>query len=315
MIITVSLNPALDKTARVDVFRANALNRLKDVVTDPGGKGVNVSGVLKALGAESIATGFAGGSPGQDLLKGVAGAGIKADFIEIAGTTRTNLKIVDAEGSLTECNESGPVISGEEWALMEQKLESYAKAGNTFVLSGSLPGGLGEDAYQKLCASLKLAGASVFLDADGKALSLALGNASHLLPDYIKPNRFELLNCFGMEDDGSAGGDYLASLCVRLLDRGIKLVALSMGSEGALFFCGEGAWKAAALPVTVKSTVGAGDSMVAALCYGLDRGMKKEDCFRLAVAVSAAACTTEGTKPPDKAAVDALLEKVNLQKF
>jgi 1-phosphofructokinase len=315
MIVTLTLNPALDKTARVDVMRANGLNRLRDIRVDAGGKGVNVSAVIRALGGDSIAAGFAGGAAGDELLARIAAAGINADFVRIASATRTNLKVLAGDGALTELNEPGPEIAPEEWRLLEAKLLGFAKAGTMFVLSGSLPRGLPADTYRRLCTALRAAGAAVFLDADGRALKLALDAPPEAVPDYLKPNRYELLQYFGVPGGGDLGDGELAAYCGRLLSRGIKLAALSLGAAGALFVNKDGIWRAPPLPVPVKSTVGAGDSMVAALAYGLERGLAAEDCFALAMAASAGAVTTEGTRAPEKTAVDRLLKEVVLRRM
>lgn len=314
MIITVTLNPALDKTARVDVMRANALNRLREVQVDAGGKGINVSAMIRALGGASVAVGFAGGGSGEELLSRIDGKGLKADFVRIAAVTRTNVKVVDNEGALTELNEPGPAIKPEEWREMENKLSRYGVPGNIIALSGSLPAGLGADTYKCLCALLRRAGAAVFLDADGDALKHALESEPDSIPDYIKPNRFELLHYFGILDGERVSETRLVELCRSLIDKGVKLVALSLGGEGAIFASKNGVWRAAAVPVEARSTVGAGDSMVGALVYGFEHGLPEEQCFALAMAASAGACATAGTNPPDHALVDELLQKTRLKK-
>ncbi|MDR0708288.1 MAG: 1-phosphofructokinase [Treponema sp.] len=315
MIITVTLNPALDKTARVDVMRANALNRLRDVQIDAGGKGINVSAMIRVLGGESVAVGFAGGGAGEELLSRIAGKGLKADFVRVSAVTRTNVKVVDNEGALTELNEPGPAIKPEEWREMENKLSRYSLTGNTIALSGSLPAGLGADTYKRLCALLRRAGAAVFLDADGDALKHALESEPDSIPDYIKPNRFELLRYFSIPDDEEVSETRLAELCRSLLDKGVKLVALSMGADGAIFVSKNGVWRAPAVAVEVRSTVGAGDSMVGALVYGFEHGLPEEQCFALAMAASAGACATAGTNPPERALVDELLQKTRIEEL
>ncbi|MDR2740917.1 MAG: 1-phosphofructokinase [Treponema sp.] len=315
MIITVTLNPALDKTARVDVVRANALNRLRDVTMDAGGKGVNVSAMIRALGGESIAVGFSGGGAGEELQSLIAQKGLKSDFVHIAAVTRTNLKVVADNGALTEFNEPGPEIQPGEWAEMEQKLSGYGTEGNIVVLSGSLPAGLGKDTYKKISAMLRRAGAAVFLDADGEALKYALDSCLEEIPDYIKPNRYELLQYFGIPDDDGVRETKLAELCRTLLDKGVKLTALSMGEAGAVFVTREGIWRSPAPPVQVRSTVGAGDSMAGALVCGFEQDLPEEQCFALAMAASAGACTTEGTNPPSRALVDALLTQTRVEKI
>jgi 1-phosphofructokinase len=184
-----------------------------------------------------------------------------------------------------------------------------------FVLSGSLPRNLSGDTYLTLCRRLQAIGARVFVDADGGPFAQAM----EAPPDYIKPNRYELLQYFhhpAANDDGVAVSDKeLAAMCRELLGRGVKMVMLSLGKDGAMFACSGGIWRAAALPATVRSTVGAGDSMVAAAAYALEQGRQLEQCFISAMAASAAAVTTEGTKPPPRSLVEKLKSQVVLEKM
>jgi 1-phosphofructokinase len=315
VIVTVTVNPALDKTARVDVMRANALNRLEDVVVDCGGKGVNVSAMIHALGGNSIATGFAGGGAGEELLERIEAKGLRSDFVRIKNPTRTNLKVIDREGRLTELNEPGPEVCAEEWRELERRLFRCAGKNAVFVISGSLCRGVASSAYRNLCGALRAKGARVFLDADGEALKAALEAEPAATPDYIKPNRYELLTFFGINDDETVTEELLLNLAGKLLERGPALCALSMGAEGALFVNREGAWRASGMDVPVRSTVGAGDSMVGALAYGLEQGLDAEACFALSIAASAGACTTAGTNPPEPVLVDVLLKHAQLEKI
>jgi 1-phosphofructokinase len=296
-------------------MQANALNRLEDVVVDCGGKGVNVSAMIQALGSGSVATGFAGGGAGEELLSRNSAKGFHHDFVRIKAITRTNLKVVDKNGALTELNEPGPEVTPEEYRMLETKLAFFANEGSIFVLSGSLCRGLGPDTYQRLCAGLRAKEAAVFLDADGDALKLALNAGPKDAPDFIKPNQYEILKLFGVAEDEEVTEKLLLDLAYRLLEKGPKLCALSLGSRGALFVNKQGAWRAPALNVQVQSTVGAGDSMVGALVYGFEAGLAAEQCFALAIAASAGACTTKGTNPPDRALVDELLKQVRLEKI
>ncbi|MDR1929054.1 MAG: 1-phosphofructokinase [Treponema sp.] len=310
MIVTVTLNPALDKTAHVNRVCPGALNRLRDVVVDAGGKGVNVSVVVSVLGGKTIASGFAGGSTGEELLLRLDKRAIPHDFVRTAGTTRVNLKLIDDEGALTELNEPGALISPEEWQTLEKKLYSLASKDTIFVLSGSLPRGLGTDTYRNLCLALRgREGARVFVDADGEPLRQALLAP----PDYIKPNRYEILQYFSAPPDTPE--TQLVEFCGELLNKGLSFVALSMGEDGAVFVSKTASYRAPPLRVPVRSTVGAGDSMVAALAYGMDRGLSQERCMTLAVAASAGAVTTEGTRPPDLALVRELEAQVQLRRI
>ncbi|MDR2808124.1 MAG: 1-phosphofructokinase family hexose kinase [Spirochaetaceae bacterium] len=315
MIITVTLNPALDKSARVNMVRPNALNRLHDITQDAGGKGINVSAMIRSLGGESIALGFSGGSTGEELQSLVAKKGLQYDFVHIAGVTRTNLKIMSDDRLLTEFNEPGPTILSCEWHELEQKLLGHGTRGNTIVLSGSLPLGLGKDTYKKISVILRKAGAAVFLDTDGEALKQAIDSGPEGIPDYIKPNRYELLRYFGVASDGIVAETKLVELCHTLIGRGIKLVALSLGRVGAIFVSKKGVWRSAGISVPVRSTVGAGDSMTGALVYGFEQGLGEEQCFALATAASAGASATEGNNPPLRTLVDSLLTQTRIEKI
>lgn len=305
MIITVTLNPALDKTAEVEALRRGELNRLKNTVTDAGGKGINVSKMISALGGESIATGFLGGVSGSELETKLNGYNISADFVRISGSTRTNLKVLD--GELTELNEPGPVVSKAETEELVQRLLKYSGKNTIFVLSGSLPGGIDCDFYGHLIEILHEKGSTVFLDADGDAFKAAISKK----PDFIKPNRFELMEYYAKKDS-HCDTDSLKRLCVEIMKEGAGAVALSMGSDGALFLKDGLCYHSPGIKVLAHSTVGAGDSMVGATAYGWENNMNWRDIAALAIAASAGAVTTTGTKPPSKELVDALLEKSKL---
>jgi 1-phosphofructokinase len=306
MIITVTMNPAIDKTVELKNLERGSLNRLKNVITDVGGKGINVSKTIKALGGETIATGFIGGSGGRFIKKVLKEQGIKTDFVEIKNEVRTNLKVLEEGDVVTELNEPGPVVSKEEFIELEQKLLGYAKKGVIFILAGSVPEGIDKTVYGELITKLKKKGAEIFLDADGELFSYSLEAG----PDYIKPNRAELQEYYHLNyrpDDKE-----LIENGKELLKKGIRMVVISLGEKGALFLTKDKIIKCPGLKVEVHSTVGAGDAMVAALAYALNMGFVLEECVKLAMAASAGAVTTQGTKPPARDVVDQLIKKVEI---
>lgn len=307
MIITVTMNPAIDKTADMEHFEHGELNRLKNILLDAGGKGINVSKTIKELGGETVATGFIGGSGGVLIEKILKEQGIQADFIEIKNEIRTNLKIVETDGYVTELNEPGPYISSHELELLTAKLLDYANKDALFVLAGSIPNGIDKSIYKTLTQKLKEKGAKVFVDADGELFIQALEAG----PDIIKPNRAELEGYF--HKDYRVDETELIGMGQKLLDKGIGMVAISLGQMGALFLAKEKILKCPGLKVDAHSTVGAGDAMVAALSYGQNQGQSFEECVKLSIAVSAGAVTTKGTKPPKRELVDELLQKVTVQ--
>ncbi|MDF2586549.1 MAG: 1-phosphofructokinase [Anaerocolumna sp.] len=306
MIITVTMNPAIDKTVDLELLERGSVNRISNVIVDAGGKGINVSKAVKALGGDSIATGFIGGSGGVLIEKVLGELGITADFVHIKQDIRTNLKVVEKNGFVTEFNEPGPVISDDELNQLIDKLEGYANADTIFVLAGSIPNGIDKSIYKTIIDKVKAKGAKVFLDASGDLFT----NSLLAKPDIIKPNRHELEAYFNM--DYRADEKELIRMGNELLEKGIETVTISLGQMGALFLTKDKKVKCPGLKVEAHSTVGAGDSMVAAITYGIDQKLEFADCIRLGIATSAGAVTTKGTKPPTRELVDELMKKVEV---
>ena len=304
MIVTVTMNPAIDKTVDVETFVHGGLNRVKHIIMDAGGKGINVSKTIKALGGDSIATGFLGGNNGNAIVNMLASDEINAEFVAVDGETRINTKIAEADGTVTEINEAGPEIAEEAQKKLEEQLLNYAKEGTWFVLSGSVPAGVPKSIYGDIIRKVHEKGAKVFLDADGELFTQSLAAK----PDIIKPNRVELEKYIGA--DHSLTEEELLNVGNGLLEQGIGTVIISLGHEGALFLTKEQSLKCPAISIEVHSTVGAGDALVAAFTYSMDKGEDFESCAKLGIAASAGAVSTEGTKPPTKDKVDALIQLV-----
>lgn len=309
MIVTVTVNPAIDKTVDVDELQIAGLNRIKRVEFDAGGKGINVSKTIRELGKESLATGFLGGNTGKIIKNVLDEWNIQNDFVWVDGETRTNTKVFEENGAVTELNEPGPVISAEKLTQLMEKLDSYAKEDTLFVLAGSIPVGVPKDTYEKIIRMVHRKGAKVLLDADGELFRMAVEAG----PDIIKPNRAELEEYAGM--DYRASERELQQTARKLMEKGIKTVAVSMGRSGALLLRDGYEVKCPALRVKAHSTVGAGDAMVAALSYAWDTGLDNEETVRLCMAASAGAVTTIGTKPPKRELVDELKEQVVIEKI
>lgn len=265
MIITVTMNPAIDKTVELDKLQVGALNRLSNIEIDIGGKGINVSKTISYLGGSTVACGFLAGNSGKIIENALKGYRVKSDFVYVDGETRTNLKVVEKGGSLTELNEMGPVISKENMELLAQKLEGYASLSTLFVFAGSANPGVEPEEYRKLIGRVKQKGAKVFLDADGKLFAEAIKE----IPDIIKPNDFELSQYFGLE--AVPDEKKIIEMGQRLVDKGIKTVCISRGSRGALILQDGKEIRVPGLNVNVHSSVGAGDAFVAAFCYGIDQ--------------------------------------------
>lgn len=307
MIVTVTMNPAIDKTVEIEAFRHGGLNRIRKVEYDAGGKGINVSKTIYELGGSSIATGFLGGNNGRTIENVLTEKRISCDFVWVDGETRTNTKVFEENGALTELNEPGPVISGSQVKALLKKLESYAGADTLFVLSGSIPAGVEKDIYGRIIHLVHEKGGKVLLDADGEVFRKALEAG----PDIIKPNRAELEEYAKLAQPAQEAE--LLKAAEKFAEAGVGTVAVSMGQEGALFVMGQMQVKCPALAVKAHSTVGAGDAMVAALAYAWDQRLSEEETIRLGMAASAGAVTTIGTKPPAKALVEDLKQQVKME--
>lgn len=307
MIITVTMNPAIDKTVEIETLVPGGLNRISKVEYDAGGKGINVSKTICELGGESIATGFLGGNAGKTIVSVLNDKQIKNDFIWVDGETRTNTKVFEQRGAVTELNEPGPDIKKEQIEALLKKLEDMADENTMVVLAGSIPKGVEKNIYAVITERVHAKGAKVLMDADGELFQKALEAG----PDIIKPNRDELEEYAGLSKKTSQVA--LLEQAEKLKDKGIESVVISMGKNGALFSIGNKKANCKAVEVKAHSTVGAGDAMVAALSYAWDKNLSEEETIRLCMAASAGAVTTVGTKPPKKSLVDELQEKVNIE--
>ena len=289
MIITVTLNPAVDKTVEVDNCTIDSVNRVSSIKLDAGGKGINVSKVVKSLGGESVALGVLAGGTGEFIKNYLDNEEIKNDFSFVPGETRTNIKIVDkVKGTNTDINEPGSSISEEDIKKIKEKVFNNAKQEDILVLSGSVPQGVEKNIYELWIKEAKELGVKTILDADGELLKQGILSGPYL----IKPNIHELEKLFGVKIDGIP---QVINLCQNIFDYGVNIIAVSLGAEGALFMNKEKTIFAHGIKVKVKSTVGAGDSMVAALAFALDKGYSFEKAVTLSVASATAGVMTEGT--------------------
>lgn len=253
MIYTVTLNPSIDFIVRLDTLTIGEVNRMTSDDKFVGGKGINVSRVLKHLGIDNTATGFIGGFTGRFITDGLAAEGIATQFVEVADDTRINVKV--KAGEETEINGAGPRISDEKLAELESILAGLT-SDDTEVFAGSAPSSLGNQVYNTLIPIAKQAGAEVVCDFEGQTLLDAL----NYQPLLVKPNNHELAAIFDVTLNGLADIEKYAR---ELLTKGAKNVIISMAGDGALLVTPEAAYFAKPIKGTVKNSVGAGDSMVA----------------------------------------------------
>lgn len=305
-IVTVTLNPALDRTLSVPQLLPGAMNRARLVRQDWGGKGINVSRALRALGVTSRISGLIGGVTGELLKNRLTAEGFEVSFVSVSGETRQNITLRDdASGLYTKLNEPGPTISGQDEASVAAFIEQTARPGDIWVFSGSLPAGASPDLYARLIGSVQERNAQAILDTSGAALRL--GTAAR--PMVIKPNSEEAAEALGVAlDDDEAH----AAAALALHTRGVRYVLLTRGAQGALL-AGDGEVCRATPPqIDALSSVGAGDASLAGLLWGLVEGYSLADMARCAVACGAAAALQEGTGIGSRALVDDIYERVSV---
>jgi len=305
-IVTVTLNPAIDQTILVNNFEPNEVNRVQSMQLDAGGKGVNVASFLADFGLSVTVTGFLGLKNATIFEEHFHAKGIDDRFIYLPGYTRTNIKIMDnARQQTTDINNAGEAPAIGALIELDNILSELADSKDWFVLSGNLPPGVPADIYARLIASLKAHGKKVVLDTSRDALTEGLKSA----PTIAKPNIDELRQLTGQDLNDIS---QVKSAARQLISHGIELVVVSMGKDGALFVDENFAFMAVPPSVTVKTTVGAGDAMVAGLVAGKSQGMSLEECARLATSFSLGAITSVGAHLPEAAVLKAYAEQVQI---
>ncbi len=304
MTYTITLNPALDKTVQIPNMEVDAVNRITAMRTDPGGKGINVSKVIAKLGGTSTVIALLGGSTGHKIADALQEMGLACHMTFIPGETRTNLKVVDPVlHTNTDINEPGIEVTEEILNGMLAELVVMIQPGDIVAISGSLPKGSPENTYFRWVSECKKAGAKVFLDVDGALLADAL----KAIPYLVKPNNEELSRLVGKPLETP---DELTAAARELLTMGIEKVVVSMGSKGALYITEDTVIHAEGLKVPVGSTVGAGDSVVAALAVAEERGLSLEEMVCLSTATGAANVMCSGSQAAEYEVIESLIGKV-----
>lgn len=308
MIITVTLNAAIDNTLSVPHFRLGARHRAVDKRAAAGGKGINVARALKCLGQPVIATGFAGGVTGTRIIEYLTGESVLNDFVRIGEESRTSTVLIDpTTGEQTEINEHGPRVSEAELELFREKLMYLAPGADICVIAGSIPKGIPYDFYGELVTGLRKAGVTTLVDAEGDIMSHAL----RAEPDMIAPNVNEAEEMVGRE---FVDTEDLASAPAELR---------ALGARDAVVTTSEGCWavldedQQKTLHVTAPeldpvTTVGSGDALVAGLVSARYIGLGGEEALRYAVACGAESTQHFGAGTLDRTAVDHLVDRVEI---
>ncbi|MFI1399485.1 1-phosphofructokinase family hexose kinase [Streptomyces sp. NPDC020681] len=299
MILTVTLNTALDITYRVPALIPHSSHRVGEVRERPGGKGLNVARVLAALGHESVVTGFVGGPVGSVLRELLAPLAPHDALVPIAGTTRRTIAVVDGtSGDTTQLNEPGPTVTADEWAAFLSSYDALLRDAEAVALCGSLPPGVHVGAYAELVRQARAAGVPVLLDTSGEPLRRGIAAR----PDLVKPNADELAQLTGSREPLRAARDARR--------RGAHTVVASLGADGVLAATPDGIWQASP-PAPVKGNpTGAGDSSVAGLLSGLVDALPWPDRLARAVALSAATVLAPAAGEFDPGAYEELLPRI-----
>ena len=289
MILTVTLNAAIDKRYVVEGFRTGEVNRVKECTYVPGGKGLNVSKQVSIYGAEVVATGFAGGHAGAYIEDALKPFGIRSAFYHVDAESRSCINIWDEVNQVqTEFLEPGFTLTEEDFAGFEAKFRQLVQEAKVVAMSGSVPKGLDGTAYQRLVKIVKDAGIPVILDTSGKLLEMGI----EAIPTMIKPNIDEIRMLTGKRCDDISE---IIEAARAIHERGVKIVAVSLGADGSLAVGDDGIFRARVPKIDAVNTVGCGDSMIAGFALGLSKGLPLEETLRLASAISAAAAMREET--------------------
>lgn len=308
MFTTVTLNPALDKLLETDRIRIGETNRTRVLSETPAGKGIDVAKVLRGLNREVTATGFLGGPVAPVFRDCFRVENIIDRFVKIAGSTRTNIQLFDENGGRTEFLEKGPDIARQEYAALLQEVTALAGQSTVVTICGSAPGGVGEVEFVELMRAARSGGARLVTDTSGAMLRAAIAEK----PDLIKPNRSEMTELMSRE---TATDEEITAFARALVKKGVRNVLVSLGKDGAMLVCAQGAWRGAAPEVEVKSTLGCGDTMVASMSVSMEEGLEPGEMLRRAIALSSANAMTFETAHILQKDYESVLNRCSVEKI
>lgn len=309
MILTVTLNAAIDKRYVVDGFQVGEVNRVRECAYTPGGKGLNVSKPAAIAGAEVTATGFVGGHAGHYIEDALKPFGIKSDFYHMEQESRSCINIWDEKKQKqTEFLEPGFTVAEEEFEAFVEKFRGLVEKADVVAMSGSVPKGLDGTAYQKLVKIVKDAGKKVILDTSGRLLEMGI----EACPTMVKPNIDEIRMLTGKHCDHI---EDIIEAAKAVHEKGVEVVAVSLGADGSLVVSDEGVFRAVVPKIDAVNTVGCGDSMIAGFALGFEEGLSIEETLRKASAISAAAALREETGFFVKEDMERLYPQIRIEKI
>ncbi len=307
----MSLNPAIDTRLNCELFERGRVNRAISATPEPGGKSLHVAMVLRTLGADPLWLGFTGGAPGQALADGIRALGIQTQAIEIAKPTRTNLEILENDGTVTEILEPGPAVSAKELEHLQRAYQLALKTAGrngTAVLSGSLPLNVPAGYYSTLIRIGHELGCRVFLDTSGEPLKQALSAG----PDLVKPNQHEAewLTGAAMSDQRA-----VQIALQKIFGAGAATAAISMGATGIMYqsAADRTALVAAVPSVAIRSPTGSGDAAMAGFAFAAEQGLGTAEALRLAAACGTANCLSDGPGKARAADIKRLQDEIQIR--
>lgn len=309
MILTVTLNAAIDKRYVVEGYQVGEVNRVKECAYTPGRKGLNVSKPASIAGAEVVATGFVGGHAGNYIEDALKPFGITSEFYHLEEESRSCINIWDEVNHVqTEFLEPGFTVSEEEFKGFEKHFTELVKKADVVAMSGSVPKGLDGTAYQRLVRICKEAGKKVILDTSGKLLEMGI----EAKPTMIKPNIDEIRMLTGKSCDNFQD---MVDAAKQIHADGVEIVAVSLGGDGSFVVCDDGIFRARVPKIDAVNTVGCGDSMIAGFALGLSEGLSVEEILKKASAISAAAALREETGFFVKEDMEKIYPQVEIEKI
>ena len=309
MIYTLTLNPAVDRELTVPAMEFDSVLRASESRVDFGGKGFNVSRLLREMGAASTAVGFLGGRAGELLQDGLQSLGIGTDFVWVPGETRTNVSIVTASHNhYIKVNEKGPLVDADKQKELLDKIDALARPGDWWVLAGSLPPGVPESYYARIVNILNKHGAQAILDTSGDSLRLGCAEKPYL----VKPNAEEahVLTGLSMETPTE-----IAIAAAEICGMGARNVIVSMGKAGALLHTADETWLTHTPKIKEMNPIGAGDSMVGGLVWALTQQIPLKEALGWGVASGAATASLPGTEVGSRPLIEELFAQVRYERL
>ena len=308
MILVINLNASVDKRYKMKDLIKGEVMRAAEVDNTPGGKGIHVANVATILGEDCIATGYLGGKSGEFISEKLQDYGIKQDFVQVAGETRSCLAIITESGAQTEILEPGPTVTQEEQEAFFAKYQELLSKATVVAASGSMPKGLPGDFYGRLINLARKAGKPFLLDTSGEALIQGI----KAQPYFVKPNSDEIKVLVGAE---LRSDEDIVHVLQKFMEDGIKLPVISLGAQGSMAGYNQHVYKITVPKIQCKNPVGSGDSFVAGIAVGIERGMAIEDVLSLGAACGTANAMEDESGFVRKEVVEELFTQIKIQQI